>query len=135
MNTALAREALPAAVPLVIGLLLLGPSCGGSQAGSTSIAFESFDTDLNSAIYIASDDGADIRRLTKGWNPSWSPGGDKLVFADGYDSSFADIYVINKDGSGRRLLVRDGDEPIWSPDRQKHRLSAIRASRMVRTSS
>lgn len=42
----------------------------------------------------------------------WSPDGKRLAF----EACFKDIYVIKLDGSGRRLLVRDGESPRWSPD-------------------
>ena len=31
-------------------------------------------------------------------------------------NTFADIYVMNADGSGQRRLIRNGVTPRWSPD-------------------
>jgi Tol biopolymer transport system component len=45
-----------------------------------------------------------------------SPGGGKLVFMT---TSGGDIYTINADGSGLRLLTRGGLDPALSPDGQQ----------------
>ena len=34
-------------------------------------------------------------------------------------ASVRGIYVVNADGTGRRLLVRDAAEPAWSPNGSK----------------
>ena len=55
-----------------------------------------------------------IRRLTTdgGSEPSWSPDGRHIAFADG-----GEIYVMGSDGSNPRRLTTDGgSEPSWSPD-------------------
>ncbi|MDQ4064568.1 MAG: hypothetical protein M3161_00800 [Actinomycetota bacterium] len=61
-------------------------------------------------------------QLTTGRYPAWSPTGDLIVFSDvtstetTYDEK---LYVINADGTGRRLLVdtaRLDSSPSWSPD-------------------
>ncbi|MCS6872274.1 MAG: hypothetical protein NZ571_12555 [Anaerolineae bacterium] len=50
----------------------------------------------------------------------WSPDGKQLLFAAGApNSGRADLFIINADGSNRRMLVEDFGEcvrPIWSPD-------------------
>jgi TolB protein len=80
-------------------------------------------------IWIARADGTGQRRLTDGpehdTTPSWSPSGGQIVFARGrevpgwYDLDY-DIYVINRDGTGLRLLTgeprRSELDPAWSPD-------------------
>jgi Tol biopolymer transport system component len=45
-----------------------------------------------------------------GW-PDWSPDGKHLAFAGA-----AGIYTIALDGTGRRLIARNGNAPAWSPD-------------------
>jgi dipeptidyl aminopeptidase/acylaminoacyl peptidase len=53
-------------------------------------------------------------------DPEWSPDGRRLTFSD-----FADVYVINVDGSGLVNLTADpgqpsrADNPTWSPDGTK----------------
>lgn len=50
---------------------------------------------------------------------SISPDGKKIVFEWSTTSLVAsgphDLYVMNRDGSGQRLLVRDAVSPAWSP--------------------
>jgi len=50
--------------------------------------------------------------------PAWSPDGRRLVFT-GYDGGVADLYVVNRDGTGLRALTRDKYAELhaaWSPD-------------------
>jgi hypothetical protein len=53
-------------------------------------------------------------------DPEWSPDGTRLTFSD-----FADVYVVNADGSGLVDLTADAaqparsDNPTWSPDGSK----------------
>jgi Tol biopolymer transport system component len=81
-------------------------------------------------IWIARSDGTGERRITgdstHDTSPAWSPDGSQIVFAATSDSPpFAidpdyDLYVVNADGTGRRLLVsgarRSEIDPAWSPD-------------------
>jgi Tol biopolymer transport system component len=49
--------------------------------------------------------------------PSWSPDGTRIAFARGNPCCVArDIFVVNSDGSGERLLRSNGISPTWSPD-------------------
>ena len=41
----------------------------------------------------------------------WSPDSRRLAYLDG-----GDLYVVAADGSGRRKLAKDADDPQWSPD-------------------
>jgi Tol biopolymer transport system component len=64
----------------------------------------------------------DLFRLTEGtehdgW-PTWSPDGLRIAFHSGREGEL-DIWVINRDGSGRTQLTSSpGDDanPAWSPD-------------------
>jgi TolB protein len=54
--------------------------------------------------------------------PEWSPDGSKIVFARESVHTYADIYVINVDGTGEMPLTAAGDyetAPEWSPDGSK----------------
>ena len=69
----------------------------------------------NSKIFVVGSDGNGLRSLGAGQSPTWSPGGDRIAFVapDGR------LYVMQADGSGRRLLY-DGQgasiyAPSWSP--------------------
>ncbi len=83
-------------------------------------------------LYVVNADGTDLRYLTDGALPAWSPSGDSIVFAASQFPIFeaeweVPIYSINPDGSNRRLLnavpcsfsVLHGcsvHRPQWSPD-------------------
>lgn len=64
----------------------------------------------------------EARSITSGRRPDWSPTGNDIVFSDtvsnpsSYDEK---LYLINSDGSDRRLLVDTpglDSNPVWSPD-------------------
>ena len=83
------------------------------------------DREGTSQIYKMSrdGDGARAKRLTfKGRNntsPSWSPKGDKILFAGMDTDGEFDIFSMNTDGSGMNRLTydtRNNEEPTWSPD-------------------
>ena len=58
--------------------------------------------ELRILIYVMDSDGSNVRELTRGSAPSWSPDCSKIVFA-GNDLK---IQIINADGSGLRTLTR-----------------------------
>jgi Tol biopolymer transport system component len=66
-------------------------------------------------IYVTDTIGNGVTRLTKGERPAWSWDGRRIAFHRGFGRT-ADIYVINVDGTGERLLAHDGMHPSWSPD-------------------
>ncbi|MBK9214436.1 MAG: PD40 domain-containing protein [Chloracidobacterium sp.] len=54
--------------------------------------------------------------LSTSWGISWSPDGNRLVFAErDFVANEWHIFVVNADGSNRRFLTR-GWDPAWSPD-------------------
>ncbi len=62
--------------------------------------------------------------VAHGWTPAWSPGGRKIAYAWGEETSGASIYVVNPDGSRRRLAAKPTtlenlSGPSWSPDGQR----------------
>jgi len=80
-----------------------------------------------SGLYLINADGTGQRTLMSirsQAEPLWSPDGEKIAL---YDN--AAINVINTDGSGRKELTGDTEEPpvyAWSPDGQ--RLAFINSS-------
>jgi TolB protein len=57
-------------------------------------------------------------------NPAWSPDGSAVTFAGfrAQDRSDSDIFVVDSNGRGRRLVVDTGYDdvfPIWSPDGER----------------
>ena len=73
----------------------------------------------SSKILLVRPTGAGERVVSTGLpnvrSPSWSPDGGRLAFSAGAVDHSA-IYVINIDGTQRRLLVRGGRAPAWSPN-------------------
>lgn len=79
---------------------------------------------LSSLVSIRPD-GSDPRPLPSGglfvndYDPAWSPRGDAIVFTStdyGPGGSPQGLYLVDRDGGNRRLLVSDGYAPSWSPD-------------------
>jgi TolB protein len=97
--------------------VLASASCSGSSASDeASVAFSSWDTDLNSTVYVAQPDGSDTRRVTRGWNVDATSDGGRLVFVDGIGDYGSSVYVINEDGTERERILRNANWPAWSPD-------------------
>ena len=73
-------------------------------------------------IFVIRADGSGRRaipiRMSAG-SPSWSPDGRRIAFVGCTSCSTTGtggVYVMNLDGTGRRLVARDGDSPTWSPN-------------------
>lgn len=62
-------------------------------------------------------DGSDLRLLTHGLDPTWSPNGEQVAFTR-WEGEERGLWVINADGAGEELLYGRGllKEPDWSPD-------------------
>jgi Tol biopolymer transport system component len=70
----------------------------------------------NGTISAIGTDGRGLHRLVSGgkwYGPRVSPDGSKLAF---YRNGFPGIYVAPAKGGKARLLVRNGSQPVWSPD-------------------
>jgi Tol biopolymer transport system component len=64
---------------------------------------------------------SEVRRLSPAgvadYSPAWSPGGDLIACASGSGATGGtDIIVMHPDGSGRRLVVKDGGWPAFAAD-------------------
>jgi TolB protein len=84
------------------------------------IAF-AMDVAGNFEIFVMQSDGSQVTQLTNhpGLDllPSWSPNGQKLVFArTRQDFSGIDIYVMDANGGNQTLLADNGDNPRWAPN-------------------
>jgi len=75
-------------------------------------------------IYVMSKTGSDQIRLTENgesFYPSWSPDGTQVAFEVGCFNCWAQIYIINRDGSDLRQLTSvygDNRRPTWSPNQK-----------------
>jgi Tol biopolymer transport system component len=64
-------------------------------------------------------DGSGLQKLGPGTDARWSPDGTRLVVAAPGAASEGDLFVVDADGSGRELLLANGQlkRPAgWSPD-------------------
>ena len=73
------------------------------------------------SIYAMNADGSDVRRVTPlgvtDYSPAWSPRGDLIACASGSGvAGGTDLYAMKPDGTGRRLIVKDGGWPTFSSD-------------------
>jgi tol-pal system beta propeller repeat protein TolB len=71
------------------------------------------------SIFVARSDGSDVRRLVRsGYEPKWSPNGDKLLFHVYRNDDDVAIFSINPDGTQRTELTNGwiNSSSAWSPD-------------------
>jgi TolB protein len=70
------------------------------------ILFKTFD-DATETLWIStvSPDGTGLRRLAPGVHPDWSPDGARIVYMRDRTDGGADIWIMNRDGSGGRCLT------------------------------
>jgi len=82
----------------------------------------------NSEVFVAEADGSDEINLSDsaafdGW-PTWSPDGDRIVFASNRagPANVGHLYIVNVDGTGLRQITSGPwsyVQPAWSPDGSK----------------
>jgi hypothetical protein len=105
-----------------LSLMLLGcvsPAAQAAYPGANGrIAFVSA-----GEIWTINSDGTVPRQVTSPTPPlsdsapSWSPDGTRIAFARANPCCVArDIFIVNSDGSGERLVRSNGISPTWSPD-------------------
>lgn len=74
--------------------------------------------DRDGHVLSVESDGSNAVSLADGFDPSYSPNGEKIVYAYGEDAYTPDIYTMNADGSEQsRLTLNYGSyAPTFSPD-------------------
>jgi TolB protein len=84
-------------------------------------------------LYVMAADGSGKTRLTRGWRPSWSPDGTRIVFVDSLGVPSTDLYVVAPDGTRRAALMTTPDvsevDPEWSPDNARIAFASDRTGR------
>ena len=124
----------------LIDCLALDPGCLDTQRmdwspDGTEIVFD-IDKSGGCQIWVMDADGGNPRMIQDhGFNPAWSPDGEKIAFSSKRDSwkwNWAgDIYVMNADGSNVKILTdigpSDDDFPAWSPDGTRIAFSSKRS--------
>jgi TolB protein len=86
-----------------------------------------------SDLFVMASDGSSSRRLTRGqssslpdnswaFRPSWSPDGARLAYVSDANSQHPQVWVMNKDGEGRRQVTSEAlglqwaDSLSWDPN-------------------
>ena len=66
-------------------------------------------------IHVIDADGSNRRQITEGggWSPSWSPDGSRITYSRHIRT---DVIVMDRDGTDKRVVARNGSAPSWSPD-------------------
>jgi Tol biopolymer transport system component len=90
----------------------------------------------NVGVYTMNADGTGLTRLRDGFQPAWSPRGDRIAFS-AYLGTTTEIFTMRPDGSGVALHTynefRD-EEPSWSPDGSKLAFTSDRVQRLAHPS-
>jgi TolB protein len=113
-------------------ICLINPDGSGRRQLTTDAAsdhfYPSLSPDGESVVFSANLDGPDEiyemplhgrpRRLThqgQAYAPAISPDGAQIIYTQISDS-VASLWLMNRDGSGARQLIRQAWDPEWSPD-------------------
>jgi Tol biopolymer transport system component len=90
------------------------------------IAYRGTDNDGSNGFAVARPDGSDDHRVLEcvsddcsSAHPSWSADGQRIAFVDWTGPTGPRIVSTRSDGSDRRLLVADAQQPVYSPKEPK----------------
>jgi Tol biopolymer transport system component len=106
-----------AAVGVVMGLLVVTAPARATFPGRNGrIAFV-----RGPDIYTMKPDGSGVRRLTSlggdvsAFFESWSPDGRQIVFNHTSPNFFAQLWIMNADGSNQHQVLNDPGAGYWAP--------------------
>jgi TolB protein len=84
------------------------------------IAFSRSSNTVNPDIYVMSPAGKKMTRLTTDEGidaqPAWSPDRTRIAFTRLPIAGGSEVYTMNADGTGERLVATGSEQPDWSPD-------------------
>ena len=69
-------------------------------------------------VFVARIDGSEVRRISEGVGPIWSPAGSEIAYLAG-DYAHSSVHVVRPDGTGDFAVTGTAvgyGEPTWSPD-------------------
>jgi Tol biopolymer transport system component len=94
-----------------------------ARAGAQLIAFTR-SLPGRGEVWVARMDGSGKRRLAEGRAPAISPDGRWVAFHGGREDTFGarfyrDLMLVATSGGQPRLLMRETEEPVWSPDSRR----------------
>jgi TolB protein len=93
-----------------------------SADGAWLVTSSSRNAKIGWELYVVRPDGRDVRQITEGGNPFYarfSPDGRRVLYSDGTSEQRRGVWVVDRDGTGRRKVWAAPDEvvsPCWSPD-------------------
>jgi TolB protein len=90
--------------------------------GGSKIAFDAWrsvlgENSVSANIFTVNADGSSPRNLGPGAMPSWSPDDKQLTYCE-YSPNHG-VWIMNADGSDRRLIASEGWGSEWSPTRNE----------------
>ena len=78
------------------------------------LLFFGVDDDLTGTLYLIGADGSDLRVVGGAVDADWGPDSTRIVVLESGLTSY-DTYIMQADGSNRRLLAHGGFAVGWSP--------------------
>ena len=100
----------------------LSPDDSPCEGGNLSASEQQTCREAASSIYIADIVTGEVRKVTAGIMPAWSPDGSMLAFIS-HRSRAPEVWAIRADGAGLQQLTTDGQakrpELSWSREAEK----------------
>ncbi len=123
-ETATLYPATATATPTLYVPATVTPAPVGTVSGK--IVFE---TTTGGEIYTVNGDSTDLKLITHGIDPTWSPDGQQIIFTR-WDNTNPGVFIVNADGSNERLVFGtpkarwarmspDGKYIVFSQDKSK----------------